>query len=108
MGDFFKAVGILIVALALIIGSYFFGFGIYKYFAPKYENARREVFENTRSYNEGKFQDLVKYRLEYMQASEEEKPILASTIRHMFANYDEERLPDDLLFFLRDIKRGDL
>ena len=39
-----------------------------KHFKPKEENVRREVFLQTRSYNEAKLQELSKYRLEYLKA----------------------------------------
>ena len=37
-----------------------FDFGSYKFWAPKYEDARREVFENTKSYRDGSRRDLDK------------------------------------------------
>jgi hypothetical protein len=108
MNQAIRDIGTIILVIAIVVGVAFGALYAYKYFAPRYENARREVFENTRSYNEAKLQDLVKYRLEYLKASEEDKPILAQTILHMFANYDEDRLPYELRNFLRDIKDGTL
>lgn len=72
-----------------------------KYFQPKKENIRREVFENTRSYNEGKIQQLAKYRLEYIKTTDvNQKEAIKSTVRILFANYDEEKLPKELKEFL--------
>ena len=87
----------------LIQGNDFF---MYKFFAPKYENVRREVFENTQSYVESKRQDLVKYRLEYMRAkTDEEKAALKFTIVQEFANFDETKLlSPELRDFLRQMK----
>ena len=65
-----KYVGFGILALVLIIGLTFGVLYHYKFFAPKFENARREVFENTRSFNQAKMQELSKYRLEYLKAEE--------------------------------------
>lgn len=77
------------------------------FFAPKHEAVRRKVFKETRSYNEAKLQDLTRYRLQYLRTtSEEEKEVLASTIRHMFAEYDEKKLPLELKQFLTKIKYG--
>ena len=77
----------------------------YQFFAPKYENVRREVFINTRSYNEGKVQDLEKYRLEYLRSKDEvEREALKSTILMVFADYSEEKLPPHLREFLTDLR----
>jgi hypothetical protein len=105
-----KTVGIAFASLFglfalmwIVQGNDFF---MYKFFAPKYEDARREVFENTQSYVEGKRQDLVKYRLEYMRAkTDEEKSALKYTIVQEFANFDETKLPDgELRSFLYQMK----
>lgn len=92
----------LVVAFTLELG----GLQWKAFFGPKHEAVRREVFKQTRSYNEGKEQELLKYRLEYMRADEDGKRALASTIRHAFADYDETLLSEELRSFLRDIKYG--
>ena len=76
------------------------------FFGPKHEAVRREVFKETRSYNEGKEQQLIKYRLEYLRATDEsEKKALASTIRLAFADYDENLLDSaELRTFLKQMK----
>ena len=77
------------------------------FFNPKHEAVRRKVFKETRSYNEAKLQDLIRYRLQYLRTeSKEEKEILASSIRHMFSEYDERKLPLELKNFLAEIKYG--
>ena len=74
------------------------------FIGPKRENVRREVFENTRSYNEAKLQDLAKYKNQYELATEEDKIVIAETIKHMFANYDATKLPHKLKIFLEEIR----
>jgi len=105
-----KAVGIGFAALLglfalmwIVQGNSFF---MYKFWQPKMENVRREVFENTQSYVESKRQDLVKYRLEYMRAkTDEEKAALKFTIVQEFANFDETKLTSpELRDFLRQMK----
>jgi hypothetical protein len=78
------------------------------FFGPKHEAVRREVFKQTRSYNEGKEQELIKLKLEYELAdSEEDKKALASAIRHSFADYNEDLIDSpELRVFLRRIKSG--
>ena len=95
---------IIIGLIVLLIGSIFLlelgGLSWTKFFASRRENVRREVFLNTRSYNEGKLQDLIKYRLEYMRAQEEDREAIASAIRMSFADFDSNKLPTELKDFL--------
>lgn len=98
----------LVTIIALIVGVLvsWGGLQFYKFFAPKYENVRREVFENTRSYNQAKVQELAKYRLEYLKSdSEGVRQAIASTIRHRFADFDRSKLPYELSQFLNEINR---
>ena len=91
---------LVILAFVLIIGISFFGLWYYKFFGPKFENIRREVFEETRSYNQAKLQELAKYKHEYEMADKSGKIAIASTIRHRFADYDLNELPMELRLFL--------
>lgn len=99
--------GIAWVALliALVFAMELGGLQWKKFFAPKHENVRREVFKATRSFNEAKVQELVKYRLEYMRSNDPaEKGAIASTIRMGFADYDTSKLPYELQMFIEEIK----
>ena len=102
----------VILLLIIVIIALGFGFGLldlefFKFFAPKYQNVKREVFLNTRSYNEAAMQDLTKYRLEYIKANTmEEKAAIVSLIRHRFAEYDSSKLPQELRKFLDEIRYG--
>lgn len=72
---------------------------------PMIANVERETFVETLSFNQGKIQQLSKYKLEYDQAeSVEDKEIIANTIRHTFADYNTENLPDGLKYFLVNIR----
>lgn len=101
-----------LLALALLAGAAFglewAGIKWYGFFGPKRAAVRRQVFKQTRSYNEAKEQELLKYRLEYMRATEDaDKKAIASTIRMGFADYDEKLLDsEELRTFLREIKYG--
>jgi hypothetical protein len=94
-------IGFIILVLALDYSSILWeGF-----IGPKRQDVRRKIFKETRSYNEAKLQELLKYRKEYLMSKDEvEKSVLASTIRHAFAEYDESKLPYDLKQFLKEIK----
>lgn len=92
-------------ALIFVINEFAI-FGI-KFWGVRQENARREVFEQTQSYVEGKRQDLIKYHHEWVKASPEDKLAIESVIRQQFSQFSEDKyLQDDpsLYAFLKDIK----
>ncbi len=94
---------VLILALSWIIqGNEFF---LYKVFAPKQEQARRETFEQSKAYNDGMVQELQAMQFEYAKADQAHKDALGSVILHKVANYDLEKLPPDLKQFVQTLKR---
>ena len=109
MKMFFITAGAILFLFAFSLGlDYAIGLKWYSFIEPKKEDARRKVFLQTRSYNESKLQELVKYRLEYLQAKDSStKEAIASTIRHMFAEFDETKISSsELRDFLKEIKYG--
>jgi len=110
-----KAIGwvtVSIVGVAILIGIAFglelIGLEWTRYFAPKREDVRRETFEHTRSFNEAKKQELLKYRLEWVRAEDDvEREAIESTIRHAFADYDENQLDEELRGFLQTVRYGE-
>lgn len=80
-------------------------FGI-KFWGVRKENARREVFEQSQSYVEGKRQELIKYKHEWNKASAEDKLAIENVIRMNFANFDESKLISfpELYNFLKEVK----
>ena len=79
-----------------------------KFFGVKREDARREIFEGTKSYNEAKEQDLIRYRMQYMRAeTKADKEVIASSVRMMFADYDASKLEPELQAFLKTVRYGD-
>ena len=94
----------LALLLTLAFGATWLGIEWYGFFGPKREAVRREVFKQTKSYNEGKMQQLTKYRIEYLRAdTPEERSAIASTIRIAFADYDMDQLKPELRGFLRNM-----
>lgn len=62
----------------------------YRFFEPKRENARREVYENTQSYVEGKRQAITKYYDEWRKADADNKAAIRMIVLQDFANFDTE------------------
>ena len=99
------------VFLCLILGIGWLAQGndffMYKYFAPKYEGVRRQVFEQTKSYNQGMIQELQKMQFEYIQADTNQQAALVSIILHDSADYDMAMLAQknpDLYSFIQSLK----
>lgn len=88
----FASIGGLIVLLALIIGLQYLDLVNFSFFAPKYQNVQRNVFENTQSYTEGKRQDLVKYYHEWLTADKTGREGLKSIVLDDFSNCDTSKL----------------
>ena len=98
-------IGIIISLFAItFLANEFEIFGI-RFWGVRKENARREVFEQTQSYVEGKRQELTKYRLEYLKEKDPQaKEAIRQTIILSFSNFDENKLQPDLQTFLYEMK----
>ena len=86
------SLGVIIVISIIIFSIGLARLGYYKFFEPKKENIRREVFEQTQSYTHGKIQDLAKYMLEYNKAGMNEKETIRQVIIIRFAEFDETKI----------------
>lgn len=102
VGIFVSVIAVLMGLTWVIQGNDFF---LYKVFAPKYEDVRRETFEHSKAFNQGMIQELQNMQFEYIQADESHKAALASIILHRVADYDESKLPADLRSFIQQLRR---
>lgn len=76
-------------------------FFMYKVFAPKYEAARRQTFEQSKAYNEGMAQELSSAALSYARAgTREQRQAICSYALHTAADADRNRLSGDVVEFL--------
>jgi cell division septal protein FtsQ len=87
-----QIVAILAAVVVVIFVIGLLGLGWQKFFKPKYENVRREVFENTQSYVHGKIQDLAKYKVEYENAETSNREVIRQVIIVRFAEFDESKI----------------
>jgi hypothetical protein len=98
------SIGALLGILALtwvFQGNSFF---LYKVFAPQQEAVRREVFEQSKAYNQGMIQELQNMQFEYVKATPSQQAALSSLILHRVADYDENQLPSDLHSFIQQLR----
>lgn len=80
-------------------------FFLYRTFAPKYEQVRRETFEQTKSYRQGMIQELQNMQFQYEQADEAHKDALKSLILHRAADVPEDVLTPSLNAFISELRR---
>jgi len=100
----FAIVGGLIAVIGLtwiIQGNDFL---LYKLWAPKQEAVRREVFEQTKSYNQGMIQELQNMQFEYVKADKNQQAALRSIILHRAADFPEDKMPPDLRSFIFNLR----
>ena len=91
--------------LAIIFILELFGLGMFKFFEPKKENIRREIFENTKSYTHGKIQDLAKLYQEYQKADPDGKETIKTLVQSQFSDFDAEKINNyKLQIFLTNMR----
>jgi hypothetical protein len=104
-----KYAGAVILVIVIALGATWLlqgnNFFLYKFFAPKYEQVRRQVFEQTKSYNQGMVQELENMEFKYAETKDAEaKAALASVILHRAADCPEESMPPDLRSFVHKLR----
>ena len=102
MKSVFYVILIFIGVIAVGVGlSYAFGWiDVHqtKTIGKEKVNAKREVYETSQSYVEGKRQEAVKQYSEWQKAeTQEEKEAIENIVRLSFSNFDETLLQDSQL-----------
>jgi hypothetical protein len=76
-----------------------------KFWGTKYEDARRDVFENTKSFRDGSNRDLMELCIQYKTAQDESaKMIIASTINQRRLSVPDDALTSNTLNCLYEVK----
>lgn len=106
IGAILGTVAALMLVVVVCFGVGLLNLGAYEFFAPRYENARRHAFEQTRSFNAGMVQQLEDMRFQYESADPAHRAALASIILHEAAGYnlDDVDVPSDLRAFIRALR----
>lgn len=94
-----------VLALGALVTGFIVGsLEFYRWYGSRQEAARREVYEQSKAYNEGIAQELQQMMFEYAKAPAAERAALASAILHTVADYDLDRLPADEQDFVRSLR----
>ena len=83
---------IVIVTAVVLFLLQLYGLMTFKFFAPRVQNIKRAVYEETKSYNHGKKQMLAKHWLEYEKGDSQTKDAIQSVIQTTFADFDAESI----------------
>ena len=106
-----QVVGGIVLAIFVIFGLAWLvqgnDFFMYKVFAPKYEQVRRETFEQSRAFNQGMVQELQNMQFDYAKQTDPKvKEALASIILHRASGYNlnDPIVPYDLRTFIEQLR----
>ena len=88
--------GLLVAVLAVTWIAQGNDFFMFKVFAPRYEATRRQVFEQSKAYNQGLAQELDGEFMDYQRADASGKQAIATVALHQVADYDTAKLPAHL------------
>jgi hypothetical protein len=98
-------VGGFVLFFALILGLDYSSLIWESFIGPKRENIRRQIFEETKSYNQGMQQELIDLMHQYNMAKDkQDKKAIMNTVRIKFSDYNEDRLSSELRDFLKKCK----
>ena len=79
------------------------GFWSYQFWAPRQEQVRREVFEQTKSYRDGTRRDFDNLYLQYeTEKDPDAKNAILSVIRHRAFGVDSNLLPNNIRNLIGD------
>ena len=103
MNPILAIVGAVVGFGGLIWGVAYHNLIFTAFFAPKYENVRRNTFEQSKSFRTGAVQELQNMQFEYIKAAPEHKAALADIIRHRAAEVPADAMPSDLQSFISNL-----
>lgn len=100
-------IGLLVVLLGIAWIAQGADFFMFRFWAPKYEQVRRDTFEQSRAFNQGMIQELENMQFEYVKTTDENaKAALRSVILHRASGYNlnDSSVPQSLRTFIQELK----
>lgn len=97
------ALGLLGIGALTFVGTAY-NYGMFKFWAPKFENVKRQVFENTYSYKRGTIQDLRDYQQAWITGDSVHKQGLKPMIIGAADQIPQDELPPDLAQFVVSVR----
>jgi hypothetical protein len=103
MKAFLSIIGMCVLGVAVIVGGSYGSLALYRTFAPQWEDARTDVYRNSKSYVEGTIRDLRRLKREYEKAEESQQSTLRTIILQRSDELDYDQLPGDLRRFVESL-----
>lgn len=100
MKDIFKIAAMVFGFIALIWAIAGNQLAMSAFFNPKFEQVRRETFEQSKAYQDGTLQEIRSMQFEYAKAAPNQKQMLGEIIKHKLAGFPEDKIPADLKVFV--------
>ena len=104
LGTIGAGLAIWLLLNLLVAGNLFH----FRFWAPQYRDAQREVFQQSQSYVQGKITHITRLQIQYESAEEgPTKEAYRNQIRSEAATVDLDDLPEHLQEFIAEISNGD-
>lgn len=99
-------IGVIVVIAFLGLGWLAQGsnFFMYQLFAPKYEQVRRETFEQSKAYRQGQVQELQSLQLDYVKGDAATKQAIGSVVIQRTADLDLNAMPPAIQQFVNQVR----
>ena len=98
-----KPILAIVGGVALLWGVAYHQLIFTAFFGPKFENVRRNTFEQSKSFRTGAVQELQNMQFEYIKAAPEHKKALAGVLRHRALEVPADAMPSDLQSFISNL-----
>ena len=105
------AVKVALSAAGAIVLVFIFTFALtgmdlasFRFWAPQYRDAQREVFQNSQAYVQGKVSHLTRLRLSYESTEGPQREALRRQIIVEASEVDSRHLPPELVNFIQAIQ----
>lgn len=79
-------------------------FLLFKFFAPRREAARREVYEQSKAYNDGMAQELRQAQIDWIKGDKDQRAAIGAVVLHRTAGYPMQNLPYDLVVWVGSLQ----
>jgi hypothetical protein len=105
MKNVFVVIVMILIGVLFVAGASYALYFSYAFYAPKYEQVRRETFETSRAFREGTIRDMENLALEYARANDTQKEAIKTVARHRLANIPNDLMTPSLIMFKREIEK---
>ncbi len=94
----------IVLGCVAIFGLAYGSYQMYAFFSPRYTAVDYKGFKESQQYNEGMVRDLENVKMQYLNATPEQKQSLRALTLHRFSVYPKDQLPPDLQLFYSQLQ----